>query len=315
MKRLSLIIPFYNEAESAPLLFERLNSVERDLLERGIALELILVDDGSRDSTWEILKQRREERPQTILVKLTRNFGAWPACRAGMGFVTGDCFMFLSADLQDPPELIVTLAEKWLEGNRFTICERNTRRDPPSAKFFSELYYRLVRLLAVPDFPKHGYEIALMDRSMLAYLKECAKSVNLSLLAYWLGFQPVVLSYDRPGRIRGVSGWSIPKKITFFLDSLLGFTVLPLRLLSLAGVAVAAVSAAYGIWVLIYGLLGWIEAPGFATIVSLICFLLGLIILMLGVIGEYLWRVFDEINNRPEWVIEEVCDHRKESEK
>jgi dolichol-phosphate mannosyltransferase len=286
--------------------------VEKALAERDVAIQYILVDDGSSDETLQLLYKYWGGQAHAEIIKLTRNFGGWPACRAGMQFIKGDCFMYLAADLQDPPELIVQMVDHWLKGCRYVLCERATRDDPWSTKLFASIYYKLVRLLVARDFPPVGYDVALMDRAMLPHLLNCGKCMNIALLSYWLGFDQVRITYDREKRVQGVSGWTMRKKIRFFIDSLLGFSVLPLRVLSLTGVLVSGISASYGIYIVLYALLGEVAIQGFATVVSLICFLLGLIILMLGVIGEYLWRIFDEINKRPEFVIEEV--HRGEKE-
>lgn len=312
MKRLSLIVPFYFEEESAPLLFERLLPIQKQLLDRQVELELIFVDDGSGDGTLRTLTKFQEQHPNTVVIKLTRNFGAWPACRAGMQHITGDCFMFLSADLQDPPELILPMVDYWLAGKRFVICERNTREDPLGAKLLSYCYYRLVRWIVVKDFPKGGYDIALMDRTMLPSLLKTSKNMSLSLMAFWLGFKPEVLYYDRPERVRGQSGWSFAMKLKFFIDSLLGFTVFPIRIMSLFGLLVSSLSAFYGLYLIIDTVFGEHHAIGVSEISALNCFLLGVVILMLGIIGEYLWRIFDELNNRPEWVIDEIRDLRSD---
>ncbi len=305
-KTLSLVIPCYEEEESLPFLMERLQEVECRLDERGVGLQLILVDDGSGDGTFPALRRAAEQRPGTTVVKLSRNFGAWPACSAGLEQVRGDALVFLSADLQDPPELVVQMVDHWLEGHKFVICARSDRDDPWLSKLSSDLYYKLVRWMIAPDFPRGGYDIALMDRQMLPYLRRASKHVNQALLAYWLGFSPKVIPYHRPGRAHGASGWSLARRITFFIDSLLGFSVVPIRLMSLLGLLVSGFSAFYGLWVVVDAIRGQLVVQGFATTVALICFLLGIVIFMLGIIGEYLWRIFDEVSRRPEVVVDEV---------
>jgi dolichol-phosphate mannosyltransferase len=145
-----------------------------------------------------------------------------------------------------------------------------------------------------------------MDRVMLPYLQKSSKNINPPLFEYWLGFKPEIIPYHRQRRLHGKSGWSVPKKIKFFLDSILGFSIVPIRAISLIGVIVSLLSFAYGAWIMINTLLGRGEVRGFATIVALIAFLLGLVIIMLGIIGEYLWRIFDETSSRPEAVIDEI---------
>jgi dolichol-phosphate mannosyltransferase len=306
MKKVSIVIPVYYNAESIPFLFERLRQLEAELLAIDLETELIFVDDGSGDDSLARLLEMRGQRPATKVVKLTRNFGAVHASKTGFHFVTGDCFTILAADLQDPPELILEMARRWKEGAKFIICERSGRDDPAVSKLFAAIHYRLLHLLVMRDFPQGGYDMALMDRAMLAPLRDSSKNLYTPLLAYWLGYRPQILHYRRARREHGKSRWTFSKKFTAFLDIMLGFSVTPIRFISGLGVVVAVASFLYGGLVVVNALFGNIPVPGFAAIASLISFLLGLVIIMLGVIGEYLWRVFDEVNRRPETVIDEI---------
>lgn len=306
MKTLSIVVPVYHNAESLPILFDRLIAVEHQLSTLGLQVELIFVDDGSGDASLEELLKIKQRRPNTKVIKLTRNFGANKALKCGFRFVTGDCFLLLAADLQDPPELIPELASRWLAGSRFTICERIGRDDPPVTRFLSATYYRLIRMLVMPEYPSGGYDIALMDKCFLGYMQDASKGSYTHLLGYWLGFKPEVIHYHRESRTHGKSRWTLRKKITTFLDVMLGFSVRPLRLMAAVGVLVATMSFVYGIVIVAYALAGDTPVPGFASIVALLAFLLGLVIVMLGMIGEYLARILDEINRRPEVVIDEV---------
>ena len=306
MKTLSIVVPVYFNEESLPILAERLKAVEAALLASDISLELIFVDDGSGDQSWGELLKVKAARPETKLVKLTRNFGAVHASKCGLQFVNGDCFLILAADLQDPPELIPQLAERWRQGSKFIICARISRADPPVSKLFAAVYYWLLRRVVISDYPKGGYDMALMDRTMLLALQTSSKSLYTPLLAYWLGFKPDVVHYHRAPRVYGRSQWTIRKRIKAFLDVMLGFSVTPIRVISGFGAIISVCSFAYGISVAANALAGRIPVPGFAALVTLITFLLGLIIVMLGIIGEYLWRIFEETNKRPEVVIEDV---------
>jgi len=306
MKTVSVVIPVYYNEGSLPLLFAELLQVERKLLEKQIQLELIFVDDGSGDGSWQQLLKIKEQREATRLIKLTRNFGAIHACKTGVSFVTGDCFTILAADLQDPPELIYAMIDKWLAGAKYVLCARQGRDDPLGSKIFSYLYYRLVRLLVSPNYPSEGYDLALMDRAILPYFSGSGKNAYTPLLVYWLGFRPEVIFYRRRQRAHGKSRWTFWKKFNALVDSLAGFSILPIRLVSLVGFLVSFGSFGYGSVILVNGILGRIKVRGFATMVTLMAFLLGVIIIMLGMIGEYLWRIFDEVNKRPEAVIDEI---------
>lgn len=305
MKKLSVVVPVYYNAGSLPPLFQELRAVEQRLAGRGFELELIFVDDGSGDESYAELLKIKAQRPATQVIKLSRNFGAVHASKTGLQYASGDCFLVLAADLQDPPELILEMLDRWERGSRFVMCVRRKRHDPPLTKLFAWGYYRLLRLVVVKDYPDGGYDLALMDRAMLPHMQASGKNINPNVFAFWLGFKPDCIQYERRQRVHGKSRWTFTKKLKFFVDTMLGFSQVPLRAISVVGLVVSLLSAGFGLFVVCNALLNRYEVPGFATLSSLICFLLGLLICMLGVIGEYLWRIFDEINKRPEAVIAE----------
>ena len=305
-KKISIVIPVYFNAGSLPPLFERLQAIERQLAFKELEIELIFVDDGSGDSSLSELRCIKKSRPKTKIIKLTRNFGVVHATKCGLKFVTGDCFMFLAADLQDPPELIMQLVAKWQTGSKFTICQRISREDPFLSKIYSALFYRLLHTLVLRDYPEGGYDLALMDKSLLPHMLHSSKSMYIPLLAYWLGYKPEVITYHRVKREHGKSRWTFRKKFKAFIDIMLGFSVTPIRLISAFGAIIASLSFIYGLVVIINALIGNMIVAGFASLAALISFLLGLVIVMLGIIGEYLWRIFDEVNKRPEVVIDEI---------
>ena len=306
MKKLSVIVPGYFNEGSLPLLLTELQGVESKLLDLDMELELIFVDDGSGDGSWQELLKIKAARPATRLVKLARNFGAVHASKTGLQFVTGDCFLYLVADLQDPPSLILEMVRRWQTGCKYVICTRSARQDPPLTKLFARWYYRLLRLIVVKDYPAGGFDLALMDRALLPHLRDSSKNINPNVFSFWLGFKPEIIPYRRRERQHGRSRWTFAKKLKFFLDTMLGFSIVPLRAISLVGLVVAFLSGAYGLLVFCNALLGRYEVHGFATLAVLLCFLLGLQMSMLGVIGEYLWRIFDEVNKRPETVIDQI---------
>ena len=306
LKKISIVVPVYFNEQSLPHLFDALLSIESRLSEKNLEMELIFVDDGSGDGSLSELFKIKQRRPGTKVVKLTRNFGANQASKTGLQFVTGDCFLMLAADLQDPPELILEMTDKWSRGAKFILCRRTHRVDPLVSKVFAYIFYKLVRLFVVKDYPPRGYDLALMDRAMLPYMQKSGKNINPPLFAYWLGFKPEVILYERQKRTHGKSRWTFSKRVKLFLDSLLGFSVAPIRLISLIGFFVSLGSFGYGSLIVLNALRGQSVVLGFATIVTILSFLLGLIIIMLGVIGEYIWRIFDQINKRPESVIDEI---------
>jgi glycosyltransferase involved in cell wall biosynthesis len=307
LKTVSIVVPVYYNAESLPLLFAELRKVEDKLHERDFAMELVFVDDGSRDKSMAELMKIKQQRPDTRVVKLTRNFGAVHSSKVGLNYVTGDCTMWLAADLQDPPELVIEMTAQWLAGSKFVIALRDSRVDPALTTLFARVYHWLVRIMISKDYPKGGIDILLMDAALVPYVRDSSKNINTTLLAHWLGYKPATVHYDRPKRPYGKSRWTFAKKLTYFIDSILGFSVLPIRFISLIGFTVSLLSFGYGsVFVVIPAIFGYREVPGFATLVALISFLLGMVIIILGIIGEYVWRIFDEVTTRPEAVVDEV---------
>ena len=306
MKKLSIIIPVYFNAPSLCDLHAELVALEEKLRTINMGLQLIFIDDGSQDDSLKKLLEIKDIDNKITVIKHTRNFGSMHAVKTGLRFVTGDCFSVLAADLQDPPDLVFEMAKRWLVGSKFVICERESRDDPIASKIFSKLYYKLVRAMVLDDFPEGGFDLSLMDKDLLPYMVNSAKNSYIPLLAFSLGYTPDVIFYHRKRREHGKSMWTFSKKFKVFLDVMLGFSVTPIRTISAIGAVVSLMSFSYGLLIVIQAFVEGNPVAGFPTIVSLITFLLGLIILMLGVIGEYLWRIFDETNMRPEAVIEKV---------
>jgi glycosyltransferase involved in cell wall biosynthesis len=306
MKTVSVVVPVYYNAESLLLLFAELQKVEGQLLERDCAMELIFVDDGSGDDSMIELMKIKRKRPDTRVVKLTRNFGAVHSSKVGLNYVTGDCAAWLNADLQDPPELVTEMTDQWLAGSKFVIALRESRVDPPLTTLFAGIYHWLVRKIINKDYPRGGIDILLMDAALVPYIRDSSKNINTALLAYWLGYKPGTVNYVRQKREHGKSRWTFAKKLTYFIDSILGFSVLPIRIISLIGFVVSLLSFAYGAYIVITTIMGEREVAGFATLVALLTFLLGVVMITLGIIGEYVWRIFDEVSTRPEVVVDEV---------
>ena len=304
--KLSIIIPVYQNEGSLSKLFDRLKIVAKDLEQLELSNEIIFVDDGSTDKSLSELMKIKKQNDQIKIIKLTRNFGAVHASKTGIIHCTGDCFMRLAADLQDPPDLIIKMAKQWINGEKFITCVRNTRKDPFLTKIFASLYYFILRALVIKDYPRNGYDLALIDKSLKPHIVKAGKNINPNLYEYWLGFKPYVITYNREKREFGKSQWSFKKKFKLFIDSLLGFSMLPLRIISFIGIISSLGSFMYGLYIIINKFFGNIEVQGFSTIVTLIVFFGGLTIFMIGLIGEYIWRIFDEVIDKPEAVIDEI---------
>lgn len=306
VKTLSVVIPVYYNAASLPELFTELLKLETELGRRSMALELIFVNDGSGDDSLVELLAIKRARPATKVISLSRNFGAVAASKRGFSFVTGDVFAVLAADLQDPPEQLVAMAEQWQQGSKFVLAARASRNDPLTSRIWSWLYYRIVEWTVSSTYPRGGFDLMLMDRVMLPYMAGSTKNTNPNVYAYWLGFAPTILHYHRRERRHGSSRWTFGKKMKFFFDTICGFTVVPIRLMSLFGITAAVLSLLYGLEIGVSAILGKVPVQGFATLAVLLSFFSGLILMMLGTLGEYLWRVFDAVSAKPESVVDET---------
>lgn len=304
MKTISIIIPVYFNEPSLPLLYNALVDLEKRLLEKNVATELIFVDDGSKDNSFTELLKIKDQRPTTILVKHSRNFGVVRALKTGLRYAHGDCFTFLSADLQDPPQLIDQMVEHWLKGKKYVTCIRAKREDPLVSKFFSFMFYRVIRLFIANDFPVGGFDSFVLDKCMLPYVLHSGKNIHISLFIHSLGLKPEIIYYDRQKRSGGKSRWTFAKKVNYFIDSVVGFSVIPIRVASLLGSLIAILSFIYGMVVIVNYCINGNPVPGFSALATLISLLSGIILIMLGVMGEYMWRIFEQVNGLPESVIE-----------
>ena len=304
MKTISIVIPVFFNESSLPKLFHAIIKLESRINKKGMGLELIFVDDGSGDESFSELIKIKAQRPATKIIKLSRNFGSIRAIKTGFRFVTGDCFTFLAADLQDPPELIDQMIDQWLKGTKYIICTRAKRDDPLLSQLFSKIFYKLVRLFVVKDFPKGGFDLFLLDKSMLPYMLQSGKNINIALFTYALGYKPEMIPYHRQKREYGKSRWTSTKKLNYFIDSMMGFSIIPIHLISMIGTFLAIISFIYGLIVMVNVMISGAIVPGFAALATLISFLFGLVLIMLGIIGEYLWRIFENTNGIPETVIE-----------
>jgi dolichol-phosphate mannosyltransferase len=246
----------------------------------------------------------RQRRPWLKVVSLARNFGAVAASKTGLQYVTGDCFIIVAADLQDPLETVLEMVDHWRAGSRFTIATRAAREDPATTRLFAWLYYKIVRWLVVRNYPRGGFDLMLTDKLLLPYMARSGRNTNPNMYAIWLGVPPLVVPYQRRARQHGKSRWTFSKKLNFMIDTVSGFSVAPIRILSGFGMAVALLAFAYGVNIVVQTALGNTTVQGFPTIVALIAFFSGLILIMLGVIGEYIWRIFDNVSGKPETVVE-----------
>jgi len=307
MKKISIVVPVFNEpslSETIPQLLSLREKISEN------EFEFIFVDDGSTDNSLENLLKFREKFPKEIkVIKFTRNFGYQAAVRAGLRASKGDCVGVISADLQDPPELFENMIQYWQKGNKIVLAVRKDRHDTMPSKISSKIYYHSVRKYAISNFPKGGFDLFLLDRAVVDKINKISdKNTNIVSIIIWLGYDYVTIPYVRQKRKRGKSGFTLSKKFKIVIDSFIGFSYLPIKLLPIIGIIFAVVSFVYGGYVLFNWSIGNLAVEGWTSTIILVTFIGGIQMIMLGVLGEYLWRTLDETRNRPTFVIEEIFD-------
>jgi glycosyltransferase involved in cell wall biosynthesis len=299
----SVVIPVYQNAESLPLLFEKLEDVRIRLGAQGKSLEIIFVNDGSTDSSGTILKAFCDNRDDTKLVELSRNFGATLATKEGFRHVNGSCAMVLPADLQDPPELIIEMLPFWEAGSVVTICYRRTRKDPLLTRITSRLFYAVIRRFVVKNYPPSGGDVFLIDAKLITHLTGSSKAAYLQLLVHWLGYQPVYVPYDRQERDSGKSQWTMFKRLRTAIDIIVNFSSFPLRATVYGGFGVSIVGFLYAATVIIVTMIRGSTVPGYASLLAFFSFFCIFISASLAIHSEYLWRIWNELNRQPDVVL------------
>ncbi len=307
-KTISIVVPVYFNELNLPDTIPQLLALEDAL--SGYRLELIFVDDDSKDQSLTMLLDYQKRFPNQIkVVKLTRNFGTMAALQAGLTVATGDCVGVIAADLQDPPELFVEMARQWEAGVKAIFAVRSDREESLLQKTFSNLYYALISRFAVPGYPAGGFDFFLADRQVIDEVNKIhEKNTNLMTLVFWLGYQAVLIPYVRRKRTKGISRWTLGKKIKLFVDTFVSFSYFPIRLFSFLGIIYAVISFSYGAFILISWLTLGIEVQGWVPMMLVLTFTAGLQMTLLGILGEYMWRTLDEARGRPLFVIDNIYD-------
>ena len=300
---LSVVTPAYNEAQNLPLLWARLSAAVAGV---DVDWEWIVVDDHSRDETFQVLLGLAEGDGRVHGVRLARNSGAHAAIICGLHQAEGDVTVVMAADLQDPPELLPALVTAWQGGAQIVWAVRAQREgESASTKGFARFYYFLMRRLAgMNDMPPSGADFFALDRAVVNALRQFReRNASIMALITWMGFRQTTLSYDKQARLHGKSGWSLGKKIKLVIDSLTAFSYLPVRLMSIAGFVVAVLGFGYAALVIANAILGK-PAEGWSSLMVVVLVVGGMQMLMMGILGEYVWRALDEARGRPQYLIE-----------
>jgi dolichol-phosphate mannosyltransferase len=305
MNKLSLVIAAYNEELNLPKIYERIVGVEWHRF--GVEIEMVFVDDHSRDGTSQVLRGLAAKDERVKWLRLSRNFGSHKAFTAGLEYATGDAAAILAADLQDPPECVPLMIEKWRAGAKVIWAVRGARvGENWFTKISARLYYLLMRRYAIADLPQTGADFLLMDRVVTDALR-AAPERNTSLLALiqWMGFEQAQIVYTKEARQAGVSKWTFFKRVKLAVDSFVSFSYMPIRLMSLLGFSSAALGFLYALFLVIRRIFYAAPIEGWTSLICVVLIMSGLQLIMLGVLGEYLWRTFDESRRRPRFLIEE----------
>jgi len=301
---LTVITPAYNEAENLPLLYERIRDVFKA---EAIEWEWIVVDDHSRDESFRVVRRIADKDFRVKGVRLARNVGSHTAIKCGLDLCRGNCAIVMAADLQDPPETIPGLLEKWRQGAKVVWAVRARRQGEDAGTIgFSRLYYFLMRrMVGIKEIPATGADFFLIDRQVIDALKQFNEThVSLFALITWLGFRQDGITYDKEVRQRGQSGWTLRKKLKLVVDSITSFSYIPIRFMSYFGFFTAFIGFMYAGIVFYNGLRG-VPIQGWASLMIVVLFLGGMQMVMLGILGEYLWRTLDEARKRPRYLIED----------
>jgi glycosyltransferase involved in cell wall biosynthesis len=305
MSRLSVVVAAYNEESNLPLLYQRV--IALDWAGLGLEPELLFVDDHSGDRTPQVLAELAARDPRVKVLRFSRNFGSHKAFTAGLEHCTGEAAVILAADLQDPPETIPLLVEKWRAGSRVVWAQRADREgESLPTRICSRLYYHLMRRFAEVRPPPKGADFLLVDRRVIAALKAAPeKHTSLLSLIQWMGFDQSHIEYTKEARHSGRSKWTLRKKFKLAVDSFVSFSYAPVRLMSAVGLIFALTGFLYALLTMGRSLLHGIPVQGWASLMCVLLIVSGVQLVMLGVLGEYLWRAFDEVRGRPRYIVEQ----------
>jgi len=305
MKKISILIPAYNEQEVIGHLYQRLGKLAND--NPAYEFEFLFVNDGSRDKTMSIVEDYASKDTRVSYVNLSRNFGKEIAMIAGLDHVTGDATVIIDADLQDPPELIPKMIKLWEEGYDDVYAKRNSR-DGESwlKKSTSRLYYRILQKATHVPIQQDTGDFRLLDKRCVKALTQIRESQRYTKGMFsWIGYRKKEIRYDRDARAAGVTKWNYPKLINFAIDGLTSFTTAPLRISSLLGIVVSFAAFLFIIILIVRTALFGDPVDGYPSLMAVVLFLGGVQLLSLGIIGEYIGRIFNETKNRPLYFVEE----------
>jgi len=312
---LSIIIPCYNEEEILPLTLDRLNKLSSELIARDdcASIEFVMVDDGSQDRTAELLTEASKADRCVKIIRFSRNFGHQAALLAGYEFAKGDVIVSLDADLQDPPELIKTMLDKIKNGNDVVYAARHSRKnDSWFKKKTADVFYWLMKKFGADIVPNHADFRMITRRVLKAFLQ--FQETNLFIRATFpiVGFPSSVVYYERPERLAGETKYPFRKMLEFAIDGLTSFSVVPLRICSMVGLLVSLLALLMLFWSIVVKIFGG-AIPGWTSTVAPLYLLGGVQLLFLGIVGEYMGKIYTEVKKRPRYIVQETLNFVEEN--
>lgn len=310
MSKISIVVPVYYNEDT---LMDLYRDMQEKILDKLGDYELVFVDDGSGDRSWEIMNEIRDMDRNVRLVKLSRNFGEHAALLAGLSVCTGDCAVTKQADLQEDSGLILEMYESWKQGNKVVLAVRRSRDESRIKVFFADMYYAIVRKFVNKNMPVGGCDCYLIDRQVIEVLERLdEKNSSLTLQVLWAGFRTDKVYFDRKDREKGESRWTFAKKFKLVMDSMMSFSYAPIRFMSMVGVLFNIGAVLLFIDILVEYFTQGTPIAGWPSLMCVVLCSSGLILLMLGILGEYVWRALDAARTRPPFIIDEELVPEKE---
>ncbi len=304
MSKISIVVPVYYNSDTLDMLYA---DMKEKILPTLGDYEIVFVDDGSGDNSWEVMNNIKAQDPNVVCVKLSRNFGEHAALLAGLSTCTGDCAVTKQADLQEDSTIILEMYESWKKGNKVVLAVREERDENPIKVFFANMYYALVRKTINKNMPKGGCDCYLLDRQVIEVLERLdEKNSSLTLQVLWVGFKTDKIYFKRKDREVGKSRWTLSKKVKLVMDSMMSFSYFPIRCMTAIGFIFDLLALILFVDVVVEYFTAGTPIAGWSSLMCVVLISAGLIISFLGILGEYLWRTLDASRTRPPFIIDTV---------
>ena len=308
-KKISLVVPFYNEEAGVARFFDRVEVALTPILER-YRFEVVCINDGSRDRTLEMLKQERKDRNYIRIIDFSRNFGKEAAITAGLDFAKGDAVVPIDSDLQHPPELVLKMVEEWESGYEVVLARRTDRNtDRVIQKLTARAFYAVSQRISHIEIPADVGDFRLMDRKVVDAIRSLSETSRfMKGIFAWVGFRNTVIDYQVQPREQGNSRFNTWKLWNFALEGITSFSTVPLRIWTYIGGFVSVATFVYAVYLIIKTLIYGGDTPGYASLMVVILFSTGVQLIGIGVLGEYIGRVFSEVKKRPSYIVREIFE-------